>query len=98
MPPSDEGSNIKYLQATSSGDRGTVDGFAVNEEFTADPITLGDEPSTAVGDEESSSSTANTDKTAATVSSAVAAPLTPKSSSSKSSFSTKKKAKNKYGY
>lgn len=93
LPPNNEDSNIKYLQATSSGDRGTVDGFAVNEEFTADPITLGDESSTAVGDEESSSSTANTDKTAATVSSAVAAPVT-----STSSSSTQKKAKNKYGY
>jgi len=93
LPPSNEESNIKYLQATFSDDRKTVDGVAVNEESTADPITLGDESSTAndrAGGTSSSTDTNNTDRTVPPASTA------PSTAPSKSS--TKRKAKNKYGY
>ena len=93
LAPNNEGSNIKYLQATFSEDRETVDGVAVNEESTADPITLGDE---SVADDDGAadtSSSSDTNNTVRTATPAVTAPVT-----SKSSASTQKKAKNKYGY
>jgi len=91
LPPSSEESNIKYLQATFSDDRKTVDGVAVNEESTADPITLGDESSTANDRAGGTSSATDTNNTDRTVPPASTAPASSRSS-------TQRRAKNKYGY
>tara|TARA_R110002020_G_scaffold184866_5_gene382161 strand:- start:9572 stop:12472 length:2901 start_codon:yes stop_codon:yes gene_type:complete len=97
-PDAAEGaSNLKYLQANPSVEDRTVDGVRVTEEFTADTITLGDEPTSSDGNGASAGGSNGTTTTSttrdATPEDATPAPITPTSSSS-----TKKKATKKYGY
>lgn len=95
MPPG--ASNLKYLKANPSVEDRTVDGVQVTEEFIADTITLGDEPTSSDGNGASAGGSNGTTTTSttrdATPEDATPAPITPTSSSS-----TKKKATKKYGY
>lgn len=95
--PPEDSSNLKYLQANPSVEDRTVDGVRVTEEFTADTITLGDEPASSDGNGVSAGGSNGTTTTSttrdATPEDATPAPITPTSSSS-----TKKKATKKYGY
>jgi len=94
--PPEDSSNLKYRQANPSVEDRTVDGVRVTEEFTADTITLGDEPTSSDGNGASaggSNGTTNTTTKDATPINATPALITPTSSSS-----TKKKATKKYGY
>lgn len=95
--PPEDSSNLKYLQANPSVEDRTVDGVQVTEEFTADTITLGDEPTSSDGNGASAGGSNGTTTTSttrdATPEDATPAPITPTSSSS-----TKKKATKKYGY
>ena len=95
IPPG--ASNLKYLKANPSVEDRTVDGVQVTEEFTADTITLGDEPTSSDGNGASAGGSNGTTTTSttrdATPEDATPAPITPTSSSS-----TKKKATKKYGY
>ena len=95
--PPEDSSNLKYLQANPSVEDRTVDGVRVTEEFIADTITLGDEPTSSDGNGASAGGSNGTTTTSttrdATPEDATPAPITPTSSSS-----TKKKATKKYGY
>ncbi len=95
--PPEDSSNLKYLQANPSVEDRNVDGVQVTEEFTADTITLGDEPTSSAGNGASAGGSNGTTTTSttrdATPEDATPAPITPTSSSS-----TKKKATKKYGY
>lgn len=95
--PPEDSSNLKYLQANPSVEDRTVDGVRVTEEFIADTITLGDEPTSSDGNGASAGGSNGTTTTSttrdATPEDATPVPITPTSSSS-----TKKKATKKYGY